>query len=211
MNGLRRLVASIRWPRHVRPVARVEGWLSRNEAMLLFELARAVRDGAIVEVGSYRGRSTVALALGSAAGEAAPVYAIDPHEEFVGEYGGVFGPDDRAAFYRAMLRTGCYRNVRLVNLSSEHVVQGWDQPIGLLWLDGDHRVESVRRDVQLWRRHLPEGSRLALDDVTPGSGPDVVLGELVADGSFEVERRVGKVGVLRRSRHPRPAAASDDP
>lgn len=41
----------------------VEGMISETEAAALFRLAREAT-GSIVEIGSYRGRSTVALALG---------------------------------------------------------------------------------------------------------------------------------------------------
>ena len=56
------------------------GWLSLDEAALLYHLARQTTTGSIVEVGSYRGRSTVALAKGALAGGNRPVYAVDPHE-----------------------------------------------------------------------------------------------------------------------------------
>src|SRR5580698_9485727 len=55
-------------PRHLRPVHLVAGMVSLDVAELLYSLARDVSVGVIVEVGSYRGRSTVALALGSRAG-----------------------------------------------------------------------------------------------------------------------------------------------
>jgi predicted O-methyltransferase YrrM len=58
---------------------KIDGWLGLHSAELLFTAAAAVRVGCIVEVGSYRGRSTTALCAGSAAGSKAPVYAIEPH------------------------------------------------------------------------------------------------------------------------------------
>ncbi|MDH5305706.1 MAG: class I SAM-dependent methyltransferase, partial [Myxococcales bacterium] len=68
--------------------ARVEGFLNLREGRLLFALARAARGrGAIVEIGSHRGKSTVWIACGSLSGRAAPVYAVDPWERT--------GPDGR--------------------------------------------------------------------------------------------------------------------
>jgi hypothetical protein len=69
-----------------------------------------VRDGCIVEVGSYRGRPTAALALGSLSGFQVPVYAVDPQEEFKGIYGGQFGPEDRGAFFRRCSGFGFIRS-----------------------------------------------------------------------------------------------------
>src|SRR5580700_10131355 len=133
-------------PRHLWPVHLTAGMISLDVAELLYSLAREVDDGVIVEVGSFRGRSTVALAAGSRAGHGAPVFAIEPHEPFHGVLGGEFGPRDRASFYRTMLRTRSFRDVRLVNLTTQEVAPGWRHPVGMLWLDGDHATESVRRD-----------------------------------------------------------------
>lgn len=174
------------------------GFVSRAEAELLYRLASRVSEGVIVEVGSYRGRSTVALARGARAGSAVAVYAVDPHEAFQDHPGSPqFGPPDRAAFFRAMLRSRCYHQVRLVNLSSEEVTPGWRRPVGLLWIDGDHSAEAVRRDLECWWPHLLPGAAVAFDDaVGPGSGPAAVIAENVAAGRLSPRRSVGKVAVL---------------
>ena len=172
--------------------------MSCDAAILLYDLARGVRGGCIVEVGSYRGRSTLVLARGSADGQGARVYAVEPHETFVGPRGGEFGPEDRAAFFRNMARTGAYRQVRLLNTSSEVVAQGWKEPVALLWLDGDHSYEGVRRDFDAWARHLTEDCDLVLDDTDdPNLGPQRLLEELTSEGWEEV-RRVDRVAHLRR-------------
>ena len=69
----------------------IEGWLHDAEAdLLLAAVSRAVasvQNGAIVEIGSYCGKSTVVLgtalsASGNASGKG--IYAIDPHDGIVG-------------------------------------------------------------------------------------------------------------------------------
>ncbi len=144
----------------------VEGQLRRVEAMRLFECARSVpRDQCIVEIGSYRGRSTTALALGSACGGGAFVYAVDPHDEFEGVLGGHFGPPDQEAMYRNLSWAGVGRWVKAVNLPSTTVAASWGKTnIGLLWIDGDHRYEAVRADVDLWYPHVVDGGIIALHD-----------------------------------------------
>ena len=154
-------------------------------------------EGCIVEVGSYRGRSTVALARGSANGHRPPVYAVEPHETFVGPRGGDFGPEDRAAFLRNMVRTGAYRQVRLLNTSSEILSPGWKEPVALLWLDGDHSYEGVRRDFDAWAPHLMARCDLVLDDTDdPELGPQRLVEELASGGWVEVDR-VDRVAHLR--------------
>jgi hypothetical protein len=172
---------------------------SFEEASLLYRLAKETKNGCIIEVGSYRGRSTVALGRGSLDGHRAAVYAVDPHEEFVGILGGRFGPEDRAAFFRAMLDTGCYQVVRLVNLSSEVVAPNWTRPVGLLWIDGDHTYEGVRRDVDCWLPHLTREAMIAFDDsLTCDLGPYKLIAEMLETGQFRRTEVVGKTTVLER-------------
>jgi predicted O-methyltransferase YrrM len=174
----------------------VQGSVTEAEAAELMQLAAEVPASAcIVEVGSHRGRSTTALALGA---NGAPVFAIEPHEVFEGMYGSTFGPEDRKAFFENMLRVGVVEDVRLVNLSSEVVSEGWTRPIGLLWLDGDHTLEGVRRDFEAWERFLPPGGLVAFHDaLDPEGGPAHVIETLLAD-SFEHVATAERLVALRR-------------
>ena len=198
---LRRAYARInafRYPRWLGDVIRTEGLISTDEARLLFELAKNVADGCIVEVGSYRGRSTAALAHGSSKGKGVPIYAIEPHEQFHGYYGGVFGPEDRRAFFKTMIRTKAYKLVRLVNLSSQQVAPNWPHQVSLLWIDGDHTYEGVKRDFDNWSPHLGPNAVVAFDDsVDPKCGPAKLIGELVKSGSFQVCSITGKITCIR--------------
>lgn len=172
---------------------KIEGMIGDLEAALLTRLASEVEEGCIVEVGSYRGMSTTALAKGARV----PVYAIEPHEHFQGVLGGMFGPEDRRAFFENTLRAGVVQQVRLVNLSSEVVTPGWQLPVGLLWIDGDHRYEAVRRDFECWEPHL-RGKVAFHDSIQPTLGPAQLISELLADG-FELVEHVQGTKVLRRS------------
>lgn len=186
-------------PDRVRQIEAIDGWLSEAEAVHLFHLAREVREGCIVEVGSYRGRSTAALGFGSQAGHGVPVYAIEPHETFGGVYGGDFGWPDRDSFFRTMVELGLTRTVRLVNLSSEVVAPAWPHPVDLLWIDGDHRYEGVRRDVDCWEPRLLPNATVVFDDaLDSGGGPARVVAELIAVG-WRRCATVGKTVMIRRT------------
>ena len=176
----------------------VEGMVSDAEIVGLMELAAEVpADACILEIGSYRGRSTSALALGA---KGAPVYAVEPHESFEGIYGGQFGPADRRAFFKNLLRVGVVEKVRLVNLSSEVACQGWTRPIGLLWIDGDHTLDGVRRDFDSWEHFLQPGGVVAFHDaLDPDGGPAKLIEELCAGGSYEKCAEVHRIVALRRT------------
>jgi predicted O-methyltransferase YrrM len=175
----------------------VEGWLSLDEAHFLFELAE-VANGPIVEIGCYRGRSSIALACGASANVSSPkVFSIDPHEVFEGELGGRFGPDDRPAYYRNLVASGFAAKVSLINLPSTKVASIWDQPVGLLFVDGDHRYEAVRQDLEAWAPKIAPSAVIAFDDAS-APGPRQVIAETLDSGSFKLLRSVGKITALKR-------------
>jgi Methyltransferase domain len=182
-------------------LGQTEGMTSLEEAKFLYALAREVREGCIVEVGAYRGRSTVALGRGSLDGYRVPIFTIEPHQTFTGVLGGRFGPADSGAFHWAMLETGCYHVVRLISLPSEQVGPSWKLPVGLLWIDGDHRYEGVRRDFESWRPHLKPRATIVFDDASdPALGPHRLIAELLLTGEYEKVEDFGKITVLRPSR-----------
>lgn len=176
-----------------------QGMVSFDEAQLLYRLAKGVQSGCIIEVGSYRGMSTVFLGRGSLDGNHPEIYAIDPHAKFVGILGGIFGPKDRTAFYQAMLATGCSEIVSLINLSSEMFAYKWKEPVSLLWIDGDHSYQGVKRDFESWLPHLTNDALIAFDDATDRNlGPRMLIDELKLSGVFEEALSVGKIVVIRK-------------
>lgn len=186
-----------RAPRHLRAAFATPGSIDVEEALLLHRLAADASGQCIVEVGTYRGRSAIALAAG--APPDSPVYSVDPHDSFTGVLSGDFGPADRAGFYWAMLRSGAWRQIRLLNTTSQVLSPGWDRPVALLWIDGDHRYDAVRRDWEAWLPHLTDRARVALDDATdPELGPHRLVEELLATGAWRELDAVGKIRVLER-------------
>lgn len=180
---------------------KTEGMLTFNEACLLYSFASKITSGCIVEIGSYRGRSTVALGRGSLDGNKIAVYAIEPHEVFVGLQGGQFGPQDRGAFYKAMLDTQCFEIVRLINLSSEMVAPQWKTPVSLLWIDGDHSYDAVLRDFTCWEKRLSDQSVVIFhDSISPKLGPKRLIQELIANKGYTIIKIVEHATVLMTPR-----------
>jgi Methyltransferase domain len=180
-------------------IEQIDGWLDAQEALLLYELARSVNTGCIVEIGCYRGRSTSALAFGSIAGFRAPVYSIDPQESFVGPCGGEFGPIDRGFYMQRIVDLGLFYVVRLVNLSSESLSGSWPMPVGLLWIDGDHNYESVVRDFWAWKEKLSDDASVVLHDASdPAWGPGRLAREIAATGDFAIAELRGSAVWLKK-------------
>jgi hypothetical protein len=182
----------------------IDGFLTTLEGQMLFSYAARVTEGCIVEVGSYRGRSTAALCAGVSAGPTAsgdhpvPVYAVDPHEKFTGVKGAKFGPGDRREFFKTMVEMRMARFVRLLNSTSRVVGPGWNMPVSLLFLDGDHRYESTLADFEAWRPHLAEGAMVLFADAQD-DGPARVISEFATRHMLTKVEMVGKIWAFRFS------------
>src|SRR5690606_20084377 len=139
----------------------LEGWLWRREGARLAYLASRVPAGqVIVEIGSYRGKSTAYLAHGSKAGNNVEVHAVD-----LWDLGGqlaanndVHGYDAVETFetFDAQLRRAGVRSM-VVAHKSDSVEAGlnWSgPPVGLLFIDGLHEREQIAREVDAWLPHM---------------------------------------------------------
>jgi 2-polyprenyl-3-methyl-5-hydroxy-6-metoxy-1,4-benzoquinol methylase len=174
------------------------GGVSVEEGLALHRYAADCAGGDIVEIGSFRGKSAVALATGAVQSRVR-VFCIEPHTEFMGVYGGKFGPQDRGAFYEVMLQTALFEKVALVNLPSREAARAWRWPIGLMFVDGDHSFRGVKRDFDAWDPHVCLGGIVAFDDATdPAVGPANLIEQILASGRYADLETVGKVRFLRK-------------
>ena len=115
----------------------------------------------------------------------------------VGSNGGVYGPIDRLHFNRVMEKTLAYAKVYPMSCGTDLVAKTWKRPVGVCFIDGDHRYEGARVDALGWHSHLIPGGYMAFDDVNL-EGPARVFKELAATDDYDGICVVGKVGVLRK-------------
>ncbi len=163
-----------------RKAAANPGWLKEAEGRLLFALAAGVPgEGAVVEIGSAEGKSTIWMASGlKAAARTGKLYAIDPHESYLGR------DNTHDGFVGNMERAGVEDVVVGMAMTSEQASRGWDRPVRLLFVDGDHSYESVRLDCELWSRHLIGGGVIAFHDcLRANTGPTRVFFEQVVESN----------------------------
>jgi len=126
-------------------VRRVEGWLEFDEACFLYDVAKHLDvEGCILEIGSYKGRSTICLARGSQEGKRFPVYAID---KFYGFPASV-DPSFLDTFKKNLAAAGCLNIVDVIVLSSDEAAFVFVHPIALLFIDGSHDYEQVKKDYE---------------------------------------------------------------
>ena len=183
-------------------IADVPGWLTDEEGEALYDLARSCTGrGAIVEIGSWKGKSTVCLGLGSRAGASVPIYAIDPHADYR------FGD-----FKTNVERAGIAELVRPIPSLSQPAADGFEEPIELLFVDGSHEYDLVLEDFEKWVPKVVDGGWVAFHDTTWTAGPRKVVGQAVyrsrrfkdakfVVGSLTVARKVAENSVIDRARN----------
>lgn len=158
-------------------VASVPGWLSEDQARMLWDAVRRLPEGAtVVEIGSHQGRSTVILGH-AARTVGARVVAIDAFVD-----GRLFGgPSTRDRFEANIAAAGLDDVVELVVGYSTKLRRTWTRPFDLLYVDGKHDYWTYVDDLR-WSAHLPKGGEILVHDcfssigVTAGTLAKVLCG-----------------------------------
>ena len=181
----------------------VEGWLSDDQLVRLHEAALVVPGGGrIVEIGSFRGRSTIVLA--SAAPSGVEVVAIDPHagndrgpqeiEGFAEE-----AANDNAVFNENLTRAGVRDRVRHVRKLSNDAHGDVGDPIDLLYIDGAHRYRPARDDIRAWGARVKPGGTMLIHDSFSSIGVTLAIASsLLTSKAFTYVARSGSMTEYRR-------------
>ncbi len=185
-------------------VADVEGWLTPAQATRLWERAQELGPAArVVEIGSYRGRSAIVLAMAAPAG--AQLLAIDPHA------GNDRGPQqiegtahegerDNAAFRANLDRAGVTGRVRHVRLPSQDALAEVPGEVDLLYVDGAHRYGPARDDLARWGARVRADGRMLVHDSFSSIGVTLAIARLLVLGrSFRYEGRTGSLAEYTRA------------
>ena len=139
--------------------------LSSKEGELLYTLAKnCTGKGCIVEIGSYKGKSTAYLGMGSKEGKKIKVYAIDPHDARTIPK----QEDTFSAFQRNIKKAGVANLIVPLVMTSKEAVEKIKEPIELIFIDGDHSYEGVKLDFDLYFPKVIDGGIIAFHDTNNG-------------------------------------------
>lgn len=154
----------------------IEGWLTEAQAARLAAAAGRERPaGAVVEIGSFRGKSAVVLA--AAAGS---LVAIDPHagsdrgpQEIAAD--AARGDADFQAFHANLAAAGVADRVRHVRKFSGDAHADVTGPLSLLYVDGAHRFGPARADLRDWGARVAPGGVMLVHDAFSSIGVTFAL------------------------------------
>ncbi len=148
--------------------AAIPGWLTQDQATVLFTEAAALMPGSrIVEIGSHQGRSTVVLALANPSADVTAVDAFTTTRRYA-------GPSVESQLRANLERVGVADRVTVIPARSREVRETWEAPIDLLYIDGKHDVVTVTGDLA-WTEFLSTGSHVLVHDAFSSVGVTLAL------------------------------------
>jgi predicted O-methyltransferase YrrM len=175
--------------------------LQIDEAALLYRLARDAQDGPFVEIGRFKGGST--LIVSSALPAGVELWSYDLHVALRPD---MPGEALDAELRDALARYGVEGKVHLVVGDSRKVAFPSDR-LELLFIDGDHSYEGARADYERWSPLVRPGGHLLFHDAVDAGGYGNVypgVARLVAEvgGDPDWDRQPGAGSIAHFVRRP---------
>ncbi len=147
----------------------LEGWLTRDQAAVLFDAVRSLAPGCtVVEIGSHQGRSTVVLA--SALPEGGRVVAVDPFAGLAVRRPGHTCPAGAPSRRAGVGDAGRGRRHHLAR--GVHGVRR--SSVDLVYVDGKHDYWTVREDLR-WADRVSTGGAVLVHDAFSSLGVTLAL------------------------------------
>jgi predicted O-methyltransferase YrrM len=139
--------------------------LQLDEAALLYRLARRVpRGAAVVEIGRFKGGTTLMLA--SALPDGAELWSYDLHVALRPD---LTGAQLDAELEQALGRYGLTDRVTLV-VGDSRTAAPPPRHAALVFVDGDHTYEGARADYERWRELVVPGGDMLFHDAVDVGG-----------------------------------------
>lgn len=170
----------------------IEGWIHPLEASLLYDIASILTgNGAIVEIGSWCSKSlTYLTAAALKTKNNSKVISIDPFLTSKYEPNGKY-----ETFVQNLKNNEIYERIIHIKERSQIVGENFNEKIEFIFIDGLHKYEAVKKDLELFYPKIIEGGYIALHDVTHHEGPTKLAIELAQnDDTFRITNIV--VGTL---------------
>ena len=155
LRGLRSLPAQFRSARSKSRANYIRSGLG-DSAELLYGLVRSMKPEVCVEIGSALGKSASYIGMALKENGRGMLYAIDPHEPT--NWNDVDAIDSLKEFNRNIAAAGVREYVSLIRSYSDAAARNWKLPIDIIFIDGDHSYDGVKRDWELFLPHVkPSG------------------------------------------------------
>jgi predicted O-methyltransferase YrrM len=171
-----------------------------RQAAYLFGLIREMRPQKVIEIGRYKGGSTLLIAA-----------AMDGRGEFwsidIGEKEARLQGDETSRPFDKQLVDVIRRFGLRVNIivGDSRTIKIETNEVDLVFIDGDHSYEGVRNDFERFGKRVRVGGAVLFDDAfdegifkTHSDMVGHLVREIVAEGEFRVAKAVNRMAHLER-------------
>jgi hypothetical protein len=173
---------------------------SKVLAKKLEQYAARAHTGMIVELGTYHGTGTIALARGTAKGFNLPVVTIDDYQPKRGWINEPYGPEDKEVFHKNMKDAGLQFRTQQWMQSFDSAVKGWKADISLLYWDPGMKNRCAH-DFENWSKFIvTDGIYIIKDTAHNDLGSASVIEDALVSGLWKFIDSHRGVVFLRRTR-----------
>lgn len=176
-----------------------------RQTAYLYGLVRHMRARKVIEIGRYKGGSTLTIAAAmKSVGDGGQFWSVDIGEKEARLHGGtVSRPFDE------QLADVCRRFGLSVNLviGDSRTVEINTGQVDLVLIDGDHSYEGVRNDFERFGKRVRVGGAILFDDAfdegvfkTHSDTVGRLVEGIVAEGEFKLVKAVNRLAHLERVR-----------
>ena len=170
MTSLRGCVTDIQSARFYETIraSKINGWMTLDELIWLYDLGDSHAGGAIVEVGSWMGRSLYAIAAGMKWGR---LWAVDNMSGKSGASGSATPEEQEDGLYSTLWQikkafpdlTTSLIPMASVDAARDVFARGKVE-LDAVFIDGDHRREHVTADIKAWGPLVRHGGEICGHD-----------------------------------------------
>jgi predicted O-methyltransferase YrrM len=169
----------------------IDGFSFPSELTFLYTAAKSIHaPGVIVEIGSFMGRSTVAIGLGSK--DKSKVYAVDPWNE-----------KNKKIFDENMKVQQLNKVVIPLEMTSVQASKNWNETVRFLFIDGDHSFEGAQADFLSWKPFVSDGGMIAFHD-SYFPGVRQVIENVKRDPGFTFQGELASLSFFMKGKYPLP-------
>ena len=137
----------------IRKVAKIDGWFNHREMTQVYDFVRNLpKDGLIVELGTWKGRSTLFFRL---ANPDIKIITIDACEKFWSS------PAPAEEITPGIVELG---NIEYIQKYTSEVVKDFDKEIDFMFIDHEHTFNGVTKALFRWADFVKVGGYILFHD-----------------------------------------------
>jgi predicted O-methyltransferase YrrM len=162
---------------HCAHIIAVPGQLPLTESVVLASICKYLKPRRIFEIGTYRGASTLTMAMNTPADTEILTLDLDPAQRGAAKYGLEMGDITGMPFTVGCLYRGTDSEAKIRQLYGDSALFDFApfyRTADLVFIDGNHAYENVKSDSNNAFRIVRKGGVVIWDDYHPECGPGVM-------------------------------------